>query len=33
MEIGPGDTVFTTVTASRSLGSLRERGARLVVAQ
>jgi uncharacterized protein (DUF58 family) len=32
-EIGPGDTVFTTVTASRSLGSLREQGARLVVAQ
>ena len=32
LEIGPGDTVFTTATASRSLGSLRERGARLVVA-
>jgi hypothetical protein len=33
VEIGPGDTVFTTATAARSLGSLRERGARLVVAQ
>jgi hypothetical protein len=33
VEIGPGDTVFTTMTASRSLGALREQGARLVVAQ
>jgi uncharacterized protein (DUF58 family) len=32
LEIGSGDTVFTTATASRSLGSLRERGVRLVVA-
>jgi Protein of unknown function DUF58 len=32
VEIGPGDTVFTTVTAARSLGSLRERGVRMVVA-
>jgi hypothetical protein len=32
LEIGSGDTVFTTATASRSLESLRERGVRLVVA-
>jgi len=32
LEVGAGDIVFTTATASRSLGSLRERGVRLVVA-
>ena len=33
LEVGSGDTVFTTFTASRSLGSLRDRGVRLVVAR
>ena len=32
LQVGSGDTVFTTATASGSLGSLRERGVRLVVA-
>ena len=32
LEVGSGDTVFTTATASRSLESLRERGVQLVVA-